>query len=315
MRPTFLLFGMGAALLAGGVVGQTFAPRESVANRASPPLEERGEARLLFVGDLFFDRHIRLTQERFGADWTFSCLGTLLQEADAIVGNLEGPITDQRSVSAGTAPGSADNYVFTFPTSTAPLLFEHRIRIVNLGNNHIGNFGEEGVRSTKRYLTEAGVAFFGGLKGDEEVHQADIGGVPFSFVSYNAFGGSTAEEVAHTISRERALGREVVLYAHWGEEYEKDVSRLRPLARLFVSSGASAVIGSHPHVVQESERIGSAPVFYSLGNFIFDQYFNEEVSRGLAVELRFTDAGIETAEYQVSLERDGRTCPLNENYR
>jgi hypothetical protein len=88
-----------------------------------------------------FDRRIREITEKTGGDYIFSCIDDLLKSVDLVVGNLEGPITKNKSVSKGSVVGSSDNYRFTFPTTTAELLFRHNIRAVTLGNNHINNFG------------------------------------------------------------------------------------------------------------------------------------------------------------------------------
>ena len=67
----------------------------------------------------------------------------------------------------------------------------------------------------------------------------------------------------------------------------------------------------HPHIIQESERYKDVSIYYSLGNFIFDQYFNEEVNRGLLLEVIFTEAGVKSIkEIPIELLRDGRTCPV-----
>lgn len=269
------------------------------------------KATALFVGDMFFDRHIRLMMERHGADHVFSCLDGFFDDADLVIGNLEGPVTDSPSVSVGTEPGSPDNFRFTFPPETAALLARHGIDVVNLGNNHLGNFGLAGVASTKHYLAEAGVDYFGGLSEEGMVYRTESGGVLLSFVSYNEFGGPDAQVVAERVAAERAAGHTVVVYAHWGEEYMEPPPRVRAAAELFAQAGALLIIGSHPHVVLGSERVGGALVYWSLGNFIFDQYWNEEVSRGLAVEVTFGEDGtLRTQEHPVEMLRDGRTCPI-----
>ena len=79
---------------------------------------------------------------------------------------------------------------------------------------------------------------------------------------------------------------------------------------MFAQNGAAAVIGSHPHVIGIHENIGNTVVFYSLGNFIFDQYFNAQVMRGLAVMLTFSGGGVaDVQEHPTHLELSGRTCP------
>ena len=264
------------------------------------------EARVLFVGDLLFDRYIRQVIETRGGEIIFSCIDELLQNADVVVGNLEGPITSAPSVSAGSAIGSPENFRFTFPPATAALLQKHNISIVTIGNNHVGNFGREGIESTKRYLAGAGVGHFGA----GAVYRTKIRRVPLSFINYNEFGGEGPEEVIKTISAERAAGRVAIVYAHWGEEYTAVPERVRRAAALFAHAGASAILGSHPHVVLGSERLGDTLVYWSLGNFIFDQYWDSSVSRGLAVLLTISKDGVEVQEYPVEMKRDGRTCLL-----
>lgn len=266
---------------------------------------------VLFVGDMFFDRYIRTVMETVGEDYIFSCVYPLLAEADFVVGNLEGPITDNPSVSRGTTPDSPDHFRFTFPRGVAEALKRNNFDAVSLGNNHIGNFGREGISKTKQYLEDAGVNYFGGLSGDEPLYRKDANGVPLTFVAYNQFGGSAVEDVAHTVELETAVGRTVIVYAHWGEEYASTTEAMKATAARFAEAGASAVIGSHPHVSLESEYIENTLVYYSLGNFIFDQYWSEAVSRGTAVLLHIPQqqgAKISATEHTVILQTDGRVC-------
>ena len=87
-------------------------------------------------------------------------------------------------------------------------------------------------------------------------------------------------------------------------------------AKLFAENGALFVIGSHPHIILSSEKIPSdsggqdrnTVVYYSLGNFIFDQYWNKEVSTGLLLELNIKNKNITVVEHKVNIGRDGRTC-------
>jgi len=288
----------------------SFNKKDSLIVDKSNALEEApSTVTILAVGDMFFDRQIRSISERNGGDYLFSCINPLFSRAEFVVGNLEGPITSYKSRSQGSVVGSADNYIFTFPTSTAELLFKHKVTVVNLGNNHIYNFGVNGVLTTHVALDSAGVSYFGGYKGVEPVLQKESNGVPLSFVSYNQFGGSSATEVSAVIKKEKDAGRVVVVYAHWGEEYTDTRSALRALATLFVQSGAGVVLGSHQHIILPHETITTSPVYYSLGNFIFDQYWNKEVSTGLTVLLTLDKNGVVHAEpVEVTLGKDGRTC-------
>ncbi|OHA98681.1 MAG: hypothetical protein A3E02_01460 [Candidatus Zambryskibacteria bacterium RIFCSPHIGHO2_12_FULL_38_34] len=294
--------------------------------------ENRG-AKILFVGDMFFDRYIREVSYVKGGDFVFSCINNFLKDSDLVVGNLEGPITENASISMLTKPGGDGNYTFTFPTNTAKLLADNNIRLVNLGNNHIGNFGQEGIASTIKYLSEADVNYFGGLSGDlpddevgEPIYRTNMGGTNVSFISYNEFGGDSSKKVVQKISDEKKNGQTVFVYAHWGDEYSDVPARIKNTAALFAKSGASFIVGSHPHIVLPSEKIPStnsgqegtdstgspqATVYYSLGNFIFDQYWNSDVSTGLVLEMYIKNGNIKIIEHKVSLNRDGRTCLVN----
>jgi len=276
---------------------------------------QKREASILFVGDMNFDRYIRQVGENKGEDFIFSCVGNFLKDSDVVIGNLEGPITDNPSISMGSEIGSSTNFVFTFPPTTAKLLAKNNIKIVNLGNNHIGNFGKDGMVSTKKYLSEAGVNYFGGLNGDEPIYRTKIGGNKISFVSYNEFGGDSAEKVAQKIKAEKNNEQMVFVYAHWGDEYVAPPQRIKNTVKLFAKAGVDFIIGSHPHVIQSSEKIPSSSsgqegttVYYSLGNFIFDQYWNKEVSTGLVLEVNIKNTMVTIVDHQVSLGRDGRTC-------
>jgi poly-gamma-glutamate synthesis protein (capsule biosynthesis protein) len=300
------------AVLSAIVVLLGSAARIATATGAQAPGAEApaDRARVLFVGDMFFDRFIRQKSERLGPDFPFLCIDPLLHSADMVVGNLEGPITDHGSVSVGTIPGSPNNYRFTFPIQTAAALLRHNIKAVSLGNNHILNFGRDGLEQTRRFLDAAGVGHFGGVAGSEPVYRIDLNGVKLSFVAYNQFGGSAPQDVADVVAHETAAQRVVVVFPHWGIEYSTDTSGIGATAALFARNGAAAVIGAHPHVVGDRAKIGDTVVFYSLGNFIFDQYSSAPVMHGLAVMLTFSGNEVaDVQEYPTRLALNGQTCP------
>jgi poly-gamma-glutamate synthesis protein (capsule biosynthesis protein) len=285
-------------------------PGHAALYRAAPLPQK--QAAILFVGDMMFDRSVRTTMEEKGSDYIFSCIDPLLAGADLVVGNLEGPITASSSRSVGSAVGSPDNFTFTFPTSTAALLARHNIRLVSIDNNHIMSFGRAGLAQTKALLAEAGVGYFGDPDAaeSERVARIDVGGIPFSFVNWSDW---TSDKTDHTVAQIRAeaeSGRVVVAYNHWGDEYVPPPPRVRELAHEMADAGAAIVIGGHPHIVQEHELYHGTDIYYSLGNFIFDQYWNDAVSHGLALRVVFSESGVRSiAEIPVALGRDRRTCP------
>lgn len=303
-----LAFFLGVVATLSGWVGGLSHVVSYVAEPLAPP---KKEVSIIFGGDAMFDRSIRIASEREGGDFIFSCIKDMLMDADLAVVNLEGPITSTSSVSVGSTPGGTNNFTFTFPTSTAELLKRHNIGLVNLGNNHIMNFSREGLIETKDWLDMAGVRYFGDPMANEagRVAHMQIGAVPISFVNWSDW---TSDKTDHTVAQvraEKSLGNIVIVYTHWGEEYVPATERMKVLAHQFVDAGADIVIGSHPHVVQEHEVYAGKHIYYSLGNFIFDQYWEDAVRNGLLIKVHMTASGVqEVEEIPVRLERDRRTC-------
>jgi poly-gamma-glutamate synthesis protein (capsule biosynthesis protein) len=257
-------------------------------------------ASIIFGGDMMFDRYIRQVSDVVGGDYPFSCIDSVIRNADLVVANLEGPITDH--------PPSSVPLTFTFPPGTAALLARHNITIVNLGNNHTLNFGGEGLVQTKRYLTTAEVGFFD----ESNVATTTVNGISLAFINYNEFAPSPQHShILKNVGMLRAQGYVPVVYTHWGEEYEPATDKEKELARQFIDAGAEIIVGSHPHIVQEHEVYHGKHIYYSLGNFIFDQYFSSAVTHGLLIKMQFAPTGVTgVEEIPIVLNRDGRVCRI-----
>lgn len=278
----------------------------------TPPEEEPASVTVMFVGDMLFDRTVRTAVDRDGFPHLFSCVADTLAAADITVGNLEGPITSLPSVSVGTEPGSPNNFRFTFPVETAERLAPY-FDIVSLGNNHALDWGFDGLRQTVEYLTNAGIAFIGDGEERAQVFR-EVNGVPLAFISYNEFDilghAVAAQKTIEQIIEARQEGYIPVVYTHWGDEYVPPRDRIRERGYAFIDAGAEIVIGSHPHVVLEHEYRNGRAIYYSLGNFIFDQFFSPEVQNGLMLSVTFTKDGVEDIqEIPVTIGRDKRPCP------
>jgi poly-gamma-glutamate synthesis protein (capsule biosynthesis protein) len=291
---------------------------------ASSQEEGEARARVLFVGDMMFDRYVRRVAETVGGDYVFSCIDQALFFADTVVGNLEGPITANPSFALQSPTGEGAGMTFTFPPETAALLTRHNIGVVSLGNNHTLDQGPDGLRETEEHLARAGVAFFGASPlfsnsqelenkggGSDSVSRKTINGVPIAFVGYNEFDSPVPySTILKNIGIENEAGNVVVVYAHWGEEYAPPTEKMQTLAHQFADAGAAIIIGSHPHIVQEHEVHNGAHIYYSLGNFIFDQYWDESVKNGLMLDVEFSKDGVMAVkEIPIVLHSDGRTCP------
>lgn len=280
------------------------------------PTLEVSEVRLLFGGDMMFDRSIRQSMEKRGSDFIFSPLKDLLHSYDAVVANLEGPITTFSSESVNSPIGSPKNFVFTFAPSVAQMLAEHNVRLVSIGNNHIGNFGVDGIRQTKSFLKESNVEYFGYTGQEKELDERvvflNLGGRRFAFVGVNQFVPSGWEIGLDDIRGAKKQAEVVVVLPHWGNEYEPKANAvIQEMAHAFIEAGADLIIGSHPHVVQQSELYQGKKIYYSLGNLVFDQYFSAETQRGLLVGVTFKiDGTQEFSEIPVRLRMNGQTALL-----
>ena len=245
-------------------------------------------ATLLFGGDMMFDRHIReKAQVKGNYNFIFENLTQTLSGADAIIANLEGPVTNFPSRSVGSEIGSTNNYFFTFDPKVLSETFSKWPFIVNLGNNHISNFGQEGLMQTYQHLDTAQMPYFGYVLPNQKQASyllKEINGILFGIVNYNQFVTGGTERALNHIIEVKDLVEVLVVYTHWGNEYVQENQVIKDLAHQFIDAGADLVIGSHPHVVQGVEDYMGKKTYYSLGNFVFDQYFEEGVQNGLLVE-------------------------------
>jgi len=268
---------------------------------------------ILFTGDLMFDRGIRQYASKNGSnEFIFQKVRSLLENQDLVVSNLEGPITGNDSISLGTVPASANNYTFTFDPSVAKTLYQENIKLVSLGNNHILNFYTAGLLATKKYLNDAGIEYFGAPDGPKSIIKT-IDGFKIAFVNYNEFSGSAALDQSQTISEIQKLKSEsdlIIVYCHWDVEYKTEPTEAtKELAHQFINAGADLIIGSHPHVVQSTETYNSKKIYYSLGNFVFDQYFSPDVRNGLGVILKIDPKtkNMQFEEVNLYLQSGGQT--------
>lgn len=323
MRKTIIIIILLGAVIAIGYLLSNKQFSAFFARETSDLSDVNKEQSVLFLGDLMFDRDIRKVASDKGYNYLFDCSRNLLTSVDAVVANLEGPITKYKSVSIGTVPSMINNYKFTFSPTTTDALLLANIGYVNLGNNHILNFGKDGLDQTIKYLDKAGIKYFGLPRLEKAGNPLSSTSISYinnpssdrktALISYNQFWIDKPDQVALLVTKEKEDGNFAVVYPHWGNEYASSSPEQREVAHLFIDAGADAVIGSHPHVIQETEEYKGRPIFYSLGNFIFDQYFSDAVKKGMGVKMTIP-AGpgkpkFETIEFTIS--RDGQTCPVD----
>lgn len=242
---------------------------------------------LLFVGDIMFDRGVASHTEKYGSDSLFAKVEQLFQGNDAIIGNLEGTITDNPSISI------KDKTIlrFTFNPIFLKLLDRLHLSAFSLANNHSLDFGKDGYEQTTRNLQNVGIIPFGSPNNDKNLStKINLYGKIICLVGYHDLFTFNQKPALEEIKSIREVCSYVILFTHWGDEYKVAPSeRQKKLAREFIDAGADLIIGAHPHVIETLEIYKNKAIFYSLGNFIFDQDFSFATKRGLAVHVELSD--------------------------
>ncbi len=202
------------------------------------------------------------------------------------IGNLEGPIPDIHT------PTPINGFSFSFPAWTPQLLKESGITAVSLANNHMFDKGRAGYEQTRLALDKENISYFGGYSPTEETYFETKMGTT-TVIVYGITMIATGWDEAQAITVTQKIRKDhptahLVAFLHWGDEYVTQYIYQRAFAHTLIDNGVDVIIGSHPHVVQGVEVYNNKPIFYSLGNFIFDQYWNENTENGIMV--RMTDS-------------------------
>ncbi len=243
------------------------------------------EVNILAGGDLMLGRGVGYTMiKRSNFNWPFEEVVDTVKDVDFSFFNLESPFY-------GNCKPTQTGMIFCADFKSVAGLVFAGIDAVNLSNNHIRDYGNEGLKDTKNLLKENGIGFFG--EGENPLI-VEIKGIKFAFLGYNEVGlGDKAylslkSKVHEEILKTRPKVDVLFVSFHWGNEYTTKISsRQKELAYLAIDSGADVVVGHHPHWIQEKEVYQEKPIYYSLGNFVFDQMWSEETREGILVNFIF----------------------------
>jgi len=217
-----------------------------------------------------------------------------LKETDFLFGNLEGPATK-----LGKDLGNL--YSFRMPNNTADILANTGFDILSFANNHVGDFGVEAFTDTLSQIKNAGILYTGAGLSKKEAEEPSIlkseNGLSLGFLGFSDVGPNwmevgnenagillaSDERFEEIIKNAKEKVDALVVSIHFGDEYKPHNIRQEDLARRAIDAGALIVAGHHPHVAQDVEVYNGGLIIYSLGNFVFDQYFSKETMEGLAV--------------------------------
>ncbi len=254
--------------------------------------------RLIFAGDVMFCRGVRrqiLTAH--DPALPFRKIAPIMAASDITFVNLESPFSDQgRYLDTGLIFHAA-------PEMIAGLQLAG-VSIASTANNHSRDCGPHGVEFTVAWLRSHNIQPLGSSESESRTHQGVVltrDGVRFGFLGYtfdqqNGNWRDVDKRIALTdipaLCRDVAAMREradvIVVSMHNGIEYMPNPNKAQiAFAHAAIDAGATLVIGHHPHVVQPEEKYKGGLIFYSLGNFVFDQYQRDATQHGEIVQVSF----------------------------
>ncbi|NOK38202.1 CapA family protein, partial [Corallococcus exercitus] len=291
------------------------------AHQATPPAPAR-PVTLVVGGDVtvghhyeeYFDDQVakgRTRDEMFA--YGFREVRPIVDSGDLFVVNLECPYTD----STEKLP---KNFNFRARPELVNVLTAGRVGVVSLANNHMMDYGAQGLLDTLTSLEAARIPFFGAGRNLAEARRPaviTVGGLKVAFLGYFFLGTRNIEppqvyatdttpgvaghfsdvEVMERMLREdiaaaRAQADIVLPFFHWGIEGNTTPEPYQVrLAHAAIDAGAAGVLGSHPHVLQSMELYQGRPVVYSLGNFVFGGNWNPRDKRSVLWRARFDSTG------------------------
>jgi len=233
---------------------------------------------IIITGDIMLGRSV-MSKSVSLKDFNYPFLQTaeVLKSADITFGNLENPIIKN-------CPISNDGMIFcTDPKMISGLTFAG-VDVVNLANNHTNNYGNDGLKQTEDFLQNEHIDYVG----IDNLVIKNINDIKFGFLGFDFISKKTNNADIELINNSKKQVDVLIVITHWGNEYIAIANNTqREMAKNIFKAGADVIVGGHPHWVQDMEYIDGKPVFYSLGNFIFDQSWSEETKKGLVVRLNY----------------------------
>ncbi len=279
----------------------------------------------LFTGNIVPARCVQAKIDETGnPDYPYEEVKELIQGVDFAVGTLNATLSDY------TQPtGCVDTFLLVGRAENAQALANAGFDAMSVATNHIKNCGlsrcgDRAFLETLENLSQAGVQPIGAGANLAEALSPQVftlNGVRFALVSLGELESTTfatdttpgigvldEDNLRQAIAAARAAGDVVIALPHWGPEYSVNPNyRQLNFAEIAVEAGADLIVGNHTHTVQALEAINGVPVFYGLGNFMFDQDWSRETAQGVALIVTFTGRQFTGFELvPVHIKGDGR---------
>ena len=243
----------------------------SAAPAPSPSTQPEGTSiTLSFVGDITLSSYEGASYsgsfeeyyDNYGTGYFFQNVKSIFEGDDLTVANFEGTLT--------TSENRANKeWIFKADPSYVSILTQGGIDCVNVANNHIMDYGDEGYVDTLAALDKAGIQRFGG----DYTTIVDVKGIQvgFSGIYECETGLDCKEQAVSNVKKLKDAGAQIIICEfHWGDENSYTPNDIHTvLAKAVIDEGADLVIAHHPHVLQGIATYQGKYICYSLGNFCF----------------------------------------------
>lgn len=297
-------------------------------NAAAPGQEQQPVTKtttLFFSGDIMLSRNVDHKMSKAN-DYTlpFLKVADFIRSSDIAFANLESPFNNTgKHFIEGSLIFNAD------PKSIEGLKFAG-FDVLSTANNHAFDQGLKGIEFTLNHLEQNGIIPVGTTRDGESAsiwlntHMVEKNDTTFGFLAYSytahnngvndyddhIFDLNHLEWLKSHISTMKDKGADIVIVSmHAGTEYARTPNQAQiDFAHAAVEAGADLVIGSHPHWIQTIEQYKNKWIFYSLGNFVFDQMWSTETREGLAAKISVQDKAVNKIDL-VPVIIDDYCCP------
>ncbi|MBR0271297.1 MAG: CapA family protein [Methanobrevibacter sp.] len=279
--------------------------------------EPKENVSIAIVGDVMFARNMPGVLSLDSSP--FAGVSNVTSNVDLLIVNFENAATTSTSAVKGDVPlKCSPEYV--------PLAKANNNTIATLANNHVCDYGIDGMRDTIKYIAEAGMTPMGAGENESEAHQSvtkEVNGrditvlnymdsnnfaeysyevLPYANGSAPGYSAYDSADAQKQISEARENGSDfIIVYMHFGNEYSRSPNEDQErIAHELIDYGADVVIGAHPHVTQGVEMYKGKPICYSMDNFIFD-LARADTQRDYFVQMDLVNDTCELTIYPVDM--------------
>jgi poly-gamma-glutamate capsule biosynthesis protein CapA/YwtB (metallophosphatase superfamily) len=250
--------------------------------------QKNKEIALIVVGDVMLGRSVN-AQMRQKNDFLYPFVKTAdyLKTADLTFGNLESPFFNN-------CPTINTGMTFCADYKAIEGLKYAGFDVLNLANNHILNYGKDGLNQTLDLLNQNKI-----VPVYQDPQMMTINNSRLGFLSFNLLLDNNESKILKAVQDIKTKADIVIISLHWGNEYQAQPSQSQiNLAHKIIDSGADLIVGHHPHVIQPTEEYKGKLILYSLGNFVFDQPWSEPTKKGLVAKITFENKIITKTEFK-----------------